>query len=220
VRRALLTLMIGSLATACGRCAGEPSPEPDDARACASACAALVGAGCGDAASCTSACLERNRALAPAGCEAERRAYLGCVSTASIDCDAVPEPAHAFIERHQGITGCDAEHAAHRACVAPCEQSGVRHVASRTLGVAGRERRIGAETTHAGCAECPALGSGAPPGSACQSPKVCAERCCECGDHRVRFTARVCADGSCAGDDACELARQIEPGPCSKTSPK
>jgi hypothetical protein len=217
-----LAIVVLSLASGCGRCASDGGSESDDGRACAAACAALTGAGCdqpglrpSDAAGCTSRCLTRRAELSGAGCEGPERAYLDCVSSARVACGALRSAADVAIERREGIDGCAAEHAAYRACAAPCEHPGTRHSAERAVSVGGRERRVSVETARAGCAECPALGSGAPPASACQSPKVCAERCCECGDRRVRFTARVCADGACAGEDTCALARAAGAEPCA-----
>jgi hypothetical protein len=218
----LVLTALGS--TSCGRCTGE-RPEPsDDGQACASACAALITAACdrpglarADTHRCEQACLARAHELAPAGCNAERRAYLACVSTALVVCDEARCAAAVCIEHRQGISGCDAEHAAFQRCIAPCLHSGVAHVAQRTVSLDGATRQVNAETVRAGCQPC---GSdperGAPSGSACQSPKVCAQRCCTCPDGRARFVARVCADGRCPPEgEVCALARSAGPDPCA-----
>jgi hypothetical protein len=225
VRRALVLLSLAS--AACGRCSDGRLEEPADARACASACAALVSAGCerpgltpADAPRCASACVARNDELAGSGCAERRRAYLGCVSTTSIDCASARSAAAVCIEQREGIVGCAHEHADYMACIAPCLHAGAEHQAERTLSVGGRERRLQAQSVRLGCAPCPDTPKpGAAPGSACQSPKVCAERCCTCPDARVRFSTRVCVDARCAGDDACELARALGPDPCRVERP-
>jgi hypothetical protein len=210
--RAAWPLLLIALSSSC-RCDGGASEEPDDARACASACAALVTAGCerpgllaGDAARCEQACLQRSRELLPARCQRERRAYLGCVSRASIDCERARSSASVCIEQRQGIEGCAEEHAAFERCIAPCLHPGTAHLSERD--------GISVEIVRAGCAGCGELERGAPTGSACQSPKVCAQICCACPDGRAQMRARVCAGGACAGDDACALARKVGPDPC------
>jgi hypothetical protein len=223
VRRAFVIL---SLATsACGRCSDGLGDEPADERACASACATLVGAGCepagltpADAPRCVAACLARGEQQQAWGCTEQRRTYLGCVGGARVDCDQLRSAAAVSIEQREGIAGCAREHAQYMTCIAPCLHAGTEHLAERTLSIGGRQRYVQAQSVRHGCSACPGeLARGAAPGSACQSPKVCAERCCSCPDGRVRFSTRVCADASCAADDACELARALGPDPCVAT---
>lgn len=208
--------------TGCGRCAADHGRDALEGRDCASACAALVTAGCDrpelapdQARACEQACADKTRELAPAGCGAERRAYLACVSTARVDCGSARSSAATCIEEKQGVEGCQAEHQAYRRCVAPCLHAGVAHIADKTVVRDGASRRIMVESLRLGCRECGSLAKGAPPGSACQSPKVCAERCCTCPGGRAHFAARVCRDGTCAGEDACSLAMAAGPDPCA-----
>jgi hypothetical protein len=82
------------------------------------------------------------------------------------------------------------------------------HAGAESVGPEVQIKRVG-------CRSCPELAKGAPPGSSCQSPKVCAERCCVCPDGRVRYAARVCEHGTCAGEAACSRARELGSDPCA-----
>jgi hypothetical protein len=205
-------------------CRSEPEAASTHEQACASACAAIVSAGCerpglnrADHPRCVSACLERQALVAQAGCEAKRLDYLTCVGRAELACDRAQCAAAVCLEHASGLAACEREHRAFRSCIAPCEGAGTIHVGERSLEFTGRTRRIQAEVTRAGCAGCPkTLRPAAPPGSPCQTHTVCSEYCCRCPGSKAIYTARTCRHGLCVGEDeACALGRLASPSdPC------
>jgi len=187
----------------------------------------LVTAGCDregfgrdDAARCTAACTEKSQEADRSACGTERRAYLGCVSTARVDCRSLHSSPAVSIEHRQAILGCGDEHGKLEQCLAPCRQAGAEHLVDRSVTLFDRTQRVQARLVRAGCAPCRDTESGAPAGSPCQASSVCSEVCCSCPDGRASFVARVCADAVCAGKDACVLGRAAGPDPCAPAQPR
>jgi hypothetical protein len=214
-RRALLSAVVlaGALMPACRR---SQQREPGDAgpkeigRACASACAALVTAGCGlpglseaDQPRCVDSCLKTAALAQKAGCLELHAAHLACVSTAQPDCARLRCSAGTCLQQGTGIAGCADRHGRLTQCLAPCASAGITQVFNRD--VEGRPVQL--EVVRGGCAECPKqTRPGAPAGAPCSSHSVCAEHCCNCTGRVVHYLARACVAGRCAGREAaCEL---------------
>jgi len=196
----------------------------DERSACASACAALVSAGCErqglrreDQARCVEACVKRGLELAPARCQEKRAAYLTCVARATLDCARLDCSAPICLEHATGLENCRGEHASWRACIAPCLDPGSTHLGERVVRGATGDAKVGADVARVGCGECSAPKPGAPTGSRCEASGVCGQVCCQCPAGPASYLARACVNASCAGgNEACEMARRaVSEDPCS-----
>jgi hypothetical protein len=204
-------------------CKKPESAASDERAACASACAALVSAGCErqglrteDQVRCVDECTKRGVELAPAHCGDQRAAYLTCVARAAPDCARLDCSAANCLEHATGLESCRAQHSSWRACVAPCLDPGSTHVGERVVRGDTGDAKVGAELVRAGCGECPTPKPGAPPGSPCTAASVCGQVCCKCPKGPASYLARACVDASCrAGNEACELTRRaLSDDPC------
>jgi hypothetical protein len=213
-----------ALTSACRKSPQPPAPSDADAASCAAACAALVRGQCviegapeGAEARCAAACAQRSHELAPARCEAERRAYIDCVGRAAFDCRPLSCSASVCLEQGLATASCAADFARFKTCVAPCLQAGTTHVGARTVEVGGARREVKTELVRSGCEPCSKTKAGAGEGAPCEAHSVCAQSCCRCPNGRSWFLAKTCADGRCAaGEVACSLGRAAAPvDPCS-----
>lgn len=182
----------------------------DVRRACASACAALVTAGCGlpglsesDQPRCVDSCLRTGTLAHKAGCPELHAAHLECVSTAQPNCASLRCSAGTCLSQGTGIPACAGRHGRLAQCLAPCAAAGTTQVFNR--GIEGRKVQL--EVVRGGCAECPKqTRPGAPAGAPCTSHSVCTEHCCGCSGRVLHYLARACVAGRCATSaEACGL---------------
>jgi hypothetical protein len=202
-----------ALTLACRRAqqrASDDAGPGDLGRACASACAALVTAGCGlpglseaDQPRCLESCLRTAALAQKAGCAGLHAAHLACVSTGQPDCATLRCSAGTCLQQGTGIPACAAAHQRLTQCLSPCASAGITQVFNRD--VEGRPVRL--ELVRGGCTECPKqTRPGAPSGAPCTSHSVCAEHCCGCTGRILHYLARACVSGRCAGrGEACAL---------------
>ena len=180
-------------------------------RACASACAALVTAGCdlpglseADQPRCVDSCLRTEALAQKAGCLGLQAAHLACVSTAHPECATLRCSAGTCLQQGTGIPGCADRHARLTQCLAPCASAGITQVFNRDV----EGRAVQLEVVRGGCAACPKqTRAGAAAGAPCTSHSVCAEHCCGCTGRALHYLARACVAGRCAArDEACQLS--------------
>lgn len=211
------------LSLGCNRQA-EPSAALEPERACKSACAAFTRQTCSAPepredrhAECVSTCMTASRVATLAGCWAQHRSYLDCVSRRSSACPPSSVAAGIALENASGISECAREHAAYFRCTEPCREQGVLRTRSLRLTHGGRERAVQAELVHAGCGrERPKPVKKSDPGAPCTHHSVCSASTCSCKNREVGYLARACVDGHCAEPTlACAVApKAVSYDPC------
>lgn len=185
-------------------CRQEPSPTSASAQ-CDLACQRLS---CGQPAlarSCSKTCNLELARLTDAGCEAEHRKLMDCVSSGRALCSA--ECSGASCLEPPRAPDCSEARASVTACLAPCQNPGLAHHLTRALPARGVAQL---EVTRDGCGACQAASKrGAPAEAACQAASVCEQSCCRCSRGRGRFLTRACVAGRCAAtEEACRIAEQ------------
>lgn len=212
-RRLASAALLGLALSGCRKPA-EPGASPEVAQACASACAALVGAHCVSEVDpreaqrlCVQGCLRSETSSRGAGCSSELVAYLSCIARSpSLVCPGSKLSAAQWLEQPSELSGCGAAGRAHRACTRPCREAGVVYTASKPDSDEGSG--VQAEVVGLGCgddARPPALKAAA--GSPCTHYSVCTPGRCECPNRRGAFLARACVAGRCASaESACQVA--------------
>lgn len=175
-------------------------------RACASACAGLVGVDCSPSSrtSCLESCRSERASAASARCDGEYDAFLSCLSREASGCQSAVAEA---LKNGVGLSSCHEPYAVYARCAEACREHGVVRTGARMVEIAGRDARVQAEVTTRGCGQAlPEARRGAPPGSVCQYQSVCDRVECACPSTSEGYRARVCVDGSCAApESACRL---------------
>lgn len=202
MRRCSALLLASLLVTAC------PRERPVVAeRACASACAGLVGADCAPAArtNCLENCKSERALAGRARCGAEYEAFLSCLS--HHETSGCTGAASAALRSGVDAPGCQAPFATYARCAEACREHGVVRTGARTLDIGGQHATVQAELTTIGCArELPEGQRGSSPGSRCEYQSVCDPVTCTCPSPTEAYRARVCVDGACATpESACRL---------------
>lgn len=199
--------LLTALAALPGCRCSEPSPDRvgEDAQelGCRSACAAYFDAGCGtrsaaasDLAECRESCEKRSVLSSRAGCAPLRRAFLDCVSRATLSCESVASAPGVALEQAEGALACRPALDALSTCDAVCRDPGTVHLGERP------DQGTFLELVRNGCKSCPEkLAGGAPAGSPCRAARVCAQHCCGCEAGAGSYLVRACVDGHCADRD-------------------